>query len=87
MSVYPTDERAAGRRRGSRTQHDLKVMFVTGYAENAVLSHGHLDQGMQVVTKPFDMTVLANRISPWSRLNQGGCEADPRHSGIHHTPE
>ncbi|WAJ31354.1 PAS domain S-box protein [Jeongeupella avenae] len=41
---------------------DLKVLFVTGYAENAVLSHGHLDPGMQVVTKPFDMTVLSNRI-------------------------
>ncbi len=41
---------------------DLKVMFVTGYAENAVLSHGHLDPGMQVMTKPFDMSVLANRI-------------------------
>ncbi|WP_244492645.1 ATP-binding protein [Aureimonas sp. AU22] len=41
---------------------DLKVLFVTGYAENAVLNHGHLDPGMQVVTKPFDMTVLANRI-------------------------
>ena len=40
----------------------LKVMFVTGYAENAVLSHGHLDPGMQVLTKPFDMTVLSNRI-------------------------
>lgn len=33
-----------------------------GYAENAVLSHGHLDPGMQVVTKPFDMSVLAERI-------------------------
>ncbi len=41
---------------------DLKVLFVTGYAENAVLSHGHLDRSMQVVTKPFDMTVLAARI-------------------------
>ncbi|KQT52286.1 MULTISPECIES: PAS domain-containing sensor histidine kinase [unclassified Aureimonas] len=41
---------------------DLKVLFVTGYAENAVLSHGHLDPGMQVVTKPFDMTILSNRI-------------------------
>jgi PAS domain S-box-containing protein len=41
---------------------NLKVLFVTGYAENAVLSHGHLDPGMQVVTKPFDMTVLSNRI-------------------------
>jgi CheY-like chemotaxis protein len=40
----------------------LKVLFVTGYAENAVLNDGHLDPGMQVVTKPFDMTGLSNRI-------------------------
>ncbi|WP_182085717.1 ATP-binding protein [Aureimonas sp. ME7] len=41
---------------------DLKIIFVTGYAENAVLSHGHLDANMQIVTKPFDMAVLSNRI-------------------------
>jgi PAS domain S-box-containing protein len=41
---------------------DLKVLFVTGYAENAVLNHGHLDPGMQVVTKPFDMARLKERI-------------------------
>jgi CheY-like chemotaxis protein len=32
---------------------ELKVLFITGYAENAVLSHGHLDPGMHVMTKPF----------------------------------
>ncbi|MEF2549018.1 PAS domain-containing protein [Aurantimonas sp. E1-2-R+4] len=42
---------------------ELKVLFVTGYAENAVLSNGQLDQGMQVVTKPFDMAALAKRIT------------------------
>ena len=36
----------------------LKVLFVTGYAENAVLSHGHLDPGMHVITKPFSMDRL-----------------------------
>lgn len=41
---------------------DLKVLFITGYAENAVLSHGHLDPGMHVLTKPFAMDVLATRI-------------------------
>ena len=41
---------------------DLKVLFITGYAENAVLSHGHLDHGMHVLTKPFPMEVLADRI-------------------------
>ena len=40
----------------------LKVLFITGYAENAVLSHGHLDPGMHVLTKPFAMDALASRI-------------------------
>ena len=40
----------------------LKVLFITGYAENAVLSHGHLDPGMHVVTKPFAIDALASRI-------------------------
>ena len=46
--------------RAARPQ--LRVLFITGYAENAVLSHGHLDPGMQVMTKPFPMDVLAARI-------------------------
>ncbi len=41
---------------------DLKVLFITGYAENAVLGHGHLDPGMRVMTKPFAMDALAARI-------------------------
>ena len=40
----------------------LRVLFITGYAENAVLSHGHLEPGMQVMTKPFGMEALATRI-------------------------
>ncbi|WP_156379669.1 PAS domain S-box protein [Rhizobium sp. Leaf383] len=40
----------------------LKVMFVTGYAETAVLNNGHLDPGMQIVTKPFEMNVFAKRV-------------------------
>jgi two-component SAPR family response regulator len=41
---------------------ELKVLFITGYAENAVLNHGHLDPGMQVVTKPFAVEDLGRRI-------------------------
>ena len=41
---------------------ELKVLFITGYAENAVLSQGHLDAGMHVLTKPFAMEELASRI-------------------------
>lgn len=41
---------------------ELKVLFITGYAENAVLGNGHLEPGMEVVTKPFDMAALADKI-------------------------
>jgi signal transduction histidine kinase len=41
---------------------DLKVLFITGYAENAVVGNGHLDPGMQVLAKPFPMEALASRI-------------------------
>ena len=40
----------------------IKVLFITGYAENAVLNHGHLAPGMQVLTKPFAMEALASRV-------------------------
>lgn len=40
----------------------FKVMFITGYAENAVLAPDQLGAGMQVLTKPFDMSVLGRRI-------------------------
>ena len=47
---------------GRALRPGLKVLFITGYAENAVLSHGHLDPGMHVVTKPFAINALATRI-------------------------
>ncbi|MBD8545732.1 PAS domain-containing protein [Sphingomonas sp. CFBP 8760] len=40
----------------------LKTLFITGYAENAVVGNGHLDAGMHVMTKPFAMEALATRI-------------------------
>ena len=41
---------------------DLKVLFITGYAENAVVGNGQLDPGMHVMTKPFAMEALGTRI-------------------------
>ena len=41
---------------------DLKVLFITGYAENAVVGNGHLEPGMAVLTKPFVMATLGNKI-------------------------
>jgi hypothetical protein len=40
----------------------LKVLFITGYAENAVVGNGHLDPGMEVLTKPFVIAALGDKI-------------------------
>ncbi len=41
---------------------DLKILFITGYAENSILNNGHLAPGMTVLTKPFPVEMLAARI-------------------------
>jgi signal transduction histidine kinase/PAS domain-containing protein len=46
-----------------RTRPDLKVLFITGYAENAAVGNGLLDPGMAVITKPFAVSDLAAKIS------------------------
>lgn len=40
----------------------LKVLFITGYAENAVLNYGHIEPGMEVLTKPFAIGDLTGRV-------------------------
>ncbi|MCI0756232.1 PAS domain S-box protein [Teichococcus vastitatis] len=40
----------------------LKVLFITGFAENAIARHGYLEPGMHVLTKPFPLETLATRI-------------------------
>jgi signal transduction histidine kinase/ActR/RegA family two-component response regulator len=40
----------------------LKVLFITGFAENAVVGNGQLEKGMHVIAKPFEMDRLAHTI-------------------------
>ncbi|HEV7601919.1 MAG TPA: PAS domain-containing protein [Bradyrhizobium sp.] len=41
---------------------DLKILFITGYAENAAIADGFLQPGMEMITKPFDLDNLSQRI-------------------------
>jgi len=40
----------------------LRVLFITGYAENAAVGDGWMKKGMQVMTKPFTLSTLAARV-------------------------
>lgn len=42
---------------------DLKVLFITGYAESAAVHDGQLEQGMELLTKPFSMQGLSMKIA------------------------
>ncbi|HEX2891363.1 response regulator [Vineibacter terrae] len=41
---------------------DLKVLFTTGYARNAIVHDGRLDPGVQLITKPFTYAMLAAKL-------------------------
>ena len=44
------------------TRPDLPILFITGYAENAIIGNGQLAQGMRLLTKPFVVETLARRL-------------------------
>ena len=55
-----TGAQVAAQARGLRP--NLKVLFTTGYARNAIVHQGRLDPGVQLLTKPFSFSELANKI-------------------------
>jgi PAS domain S-box-containing protein len=45
-----------------RRRSNLKVLFASGYARNAIVHDGRLDPGVELITKPFTQDVLAARV-------------------------
>ena len=41
---------------------DLPVLFTTGYSRNAIVHHGRLDPGVNLLNKPFTFEQLAGRV-------------------------
>ncbi len=45
-----------------QSRPDLKILFITGYAQNAAVRAGFLADGMDMMTKPFAVDALATKI-------------------------
>ena len=45
-----------------RRRPGLKVLFTTGYTRNAIVHHGRLDPGVEMIGKPFTFQELGERI-------------------------
>jgi signal transduction histidine kinase len=41
----------------------LRILFMSGYTENAIVHHGRLDDGVQLISKPFQRDYLARKVA------------------------
>lgn len=41
---------------------ELKVLYMSGYTENAIVHHGRLDRGVSLLSKPFRLSTLAEKL-------------------------
>jgi PAS domain S-box-containing protein len=47
---------------GRSVRPELKVLFMTGYTQNAAVSYDRLESGMEMITKPFTIERLAQKV-------------------------
>lgn len=45
-----------------RLRPDLRVLFTSGYTENAIVHHGRLDRGVHLINKPYRRRDLARKL-------------------------
>lgn len=57
-----------------KTYPTLKVLYTTGYTKNAIIHHGRLDEGVELLSKPFQARDLLLRIS---RILGNGAATNP----------
>jgi signal transduction histidine kinase/ActR/RegA family two-component response regulator len=61
-----------------RRRPELPVLFTTGYARNAIVHHGRLDPGVDLITKPFTFAALANKVHGMFERRAGGAREAPQ---------
>jgi signal transduction histidine kinase len=50
-------------RRLTEVRPGLRTLFMSGYTENAIVHHGRLDDGVQLIGKPFQRQQLARKVA------------------------
>jgi two-component system, cell cycle sensor histidine kinase and response regulator CckA len=45
-----------------KTLPHIRVLFMSGYTDDAILQHGVLDSGIPFIEKPFNTKVMVNKV-------------------------
>ena len=59
---------------------DLKILFTSGYTDDAIASHGVLDAGVEFLPKPYSRSTLVRKVRD---LLDDGLPPDPRNGKGH----
>ncbi|MDR5763456.1 response regulator [Caballeronia sp. LZ035] len=70
-------------RQAVRLQPHLKVLFTSGYTQNAIVHAGRLDEGVELLSKPYSRAELASKVrqvlgSPGQALPSYAAAIEPR---------
>jgi CheY-like chemotaxis protein len=85
IDLLLTDVILPGRLRGKelatlvkRASPQTQVLFMSGYTENAIVHDGKLDEGVNLISKPFRREDIARKVA---QVLQMGAPAEPAADG------
>ena len=74
--VMPGMSGAKLARRLRRQRPDIRVLFISGYTDNAILQHGILKSTTAFLQKPFTANSLADRVAQILEAREDGKESE-----------
>lgn len=63
----------------------LKVLFTSGYTQNAIVHSGRLDDGVELIAKPFSRERLAQKIRAVLMSEEPAAASEPPQTAINHS--
>lgn len=63
----------------------LKVLFTSGYTQNAIVHSGRLDDGVELIAKPFSRERLAQKIRAVLMSEEPAAASEPAQTAINHS--